>query len=149
MTFADEAMVFISRTSKAHHWKRSTARASACGVVLAGALALGGCYASTGYVEADFTPAYVEEYPQTYYDGHTVYLIDGRWYLRDSGTWVYLRREPPVLYRYRLGLGAHRYPSRHHHVHVHRAHRAHRVAPPPRRDEAPPARHAAPPAWRR
>lgn len=93
-----------------------------------------GCYASTrGYVVTDAPPAYIETYPSYYYEGRTVYLVDGRWYTRDRGHWVYYRREPPELYRYRTTV---------------------RVAPPAYR--APPARYerreyrrGAPPAYRR
>jgi hypothetical protein len=69
-------------------------------------------------VVAEAPPAYVETYPSYYYEGRTVYLVDGRWYTRDSGHWVYYRDEPPELYRYRSV----------------------RVAPPARRIGPPPAR---------
>ncbi|HET9931673.1 MAG TPA: hypothetical protein VFQ35_13325 [Polyangiaceae bacterium] len=71
-------------------------------VLLAAGATSSGCYARTqGYVVAEAPPAYVETYPSYYYEGRTVYLVDGRWYTRDSGHWVYYRHEPPELYRYR------------------------------------------------
>jgi hypothetical protein len=80
---------------------------SRSGLVLGATLSLGGCYARAGvepaYVETTYVPAHVERYPSYYYDGRTVYLIDGRWYYRQpGGRWVYYRREPPVLYRQRI-----------------------------------------------
>lgn len=88
-------------------------------VLLAAAALSSGCYARTqGYVVAEAPPAYVETYPSYYYEGRTVYWVDGRWYTRDSGHWVYYREEPPVLYRYRT---------------VHVAPPSRRFAPPPPR----------------
>jgi len=76
-------------------------------LALGTALSLGGCYASAraepAYVETTYVPARVETYPSYYYEGRTVYLIDGRWYYRQpAGTWVYYREEPPTLYRQRM-----------------------------------------------
>ncbi len=114
-------------------------RVLACsGLVLTGALSLGGCYARArvepAYVETTYVPAHVELYPSYRYEGRVVYLIDNRWYYRHSnGRWVYYREEPPVLYRQRMTI---------------------RQAPPaPRRVEAdryraPPPRQA-PPAYYR
>ena len=105
------------------------------GLVLAGALALGGCYADArvepAYVETTYVPAHVHVYPSYWYEGRTVYLIDGRWYFHHpSGRWVYYREEPPTLYRYRTTIRqAPPAPAR-------RAADPYR-APPPR--EAPPA----------
>ncbi|HEX6275325.1 MAG TPA: hypothetical protein VFZ53_19930 [Polyangiaceae bacterium] len=85
-------------------------RALSCsGLILAGALSAAGCYARArvepAYVETTYVPAHVDLYPSYYYEGRTVYLIDGRWYYRQpTGTWVYYRREPPVLYRQRLTI---------------------------------------------
>lgn len=93
-----------------------------------------GCYTHTrGYVVAEAPPAYVETYPSYYYDGRTVYWVDGRWYTRERGHWVYYRREPAELYRYRTTV---------------------RVAPPaygapPARYERREYRRDAPPAFRR
>jgi hypothetical protein len=79
------------------------------GLVLAATLSATGCYARAkvepAYVETTYVPAHVELYPSYYYEGRTVYLIDGRWYYRrPTGAWVYYRREPPVLYRQRLTI---------------------------------------------
>jgi hypothetical protein len=79
------------------------------GLVLVAAFSVAGCYARArvepAYVETTYVPARVETYPSYYYEGRTVYLIDGRWYYRQpSGAWVYYRREPPVLYRQRVTI---------------------------------------------
>jgi hypothetical protein len=75
-------------------------------LVLGAAVSLAGCYARArvepAYVETTYVPAHVHTYPSYYYEGRTVYLIDGRWYYRQpTGRWVYYRQEPPVLYRQR------------------------------------------------
>lgn len=71
--------------------------------LLFGALTLSACFASAhGYVVAESEPVYVDSYPHTYYEGHTVYLIDDRWYRRHRGRWVYYQDEPEPLHRYRL-----------------------------------------------
>ena len=104
----------------------TTIRAFSCGgLVLVAALSAAGCYARArvepAYVETTYVPAHVELYPSYYYEGRTVYLIDGRWYYRHpTGRWVYYRREPPVLYRQRTVIR-----------------------------QAPPARRAAPPTYYR
>lgn len=82
---------------------------SCCGLVLASAVSLGGCYAAAevepAYVETTYVPAHVHAYPHYYYEGRTVYLIDNRWYYRHAnGRWVYYRSEPPVLYRQRMTI---------------------------------------------
>jgi len=88
----------------------TTIRVLSCsGLVLVGALSVGGCYARAqvepAYVETTYVPAHVEVYPSYYYEGRTVYLIDGRWYYRHpTGSWVYYRTEPPVLYRQRISI---------------------------------------------
>jgi hypothetical protein len=85
-------------------------RAFSCsGLVLVGALSLTGCYARArvepAYVETTYVPARVDVYPNYYYEGRTVYLIDNRWYYRrPNGVWVYYRNEPPVLYRQRISV---------------------------------------------
>ncbi|MGC4087868.1 MAG: hypothetical protein QM756_08225 [Polyangiaceae bacterium] len=128
-------------------------------VLLLAGLASSGCYAhagARGYVVAESAPAYVETYPSYYYEGRTVYLVDGRWYTRDHGRWMYYRSEPRELYRYRTRVevapAAPRYERR-----VEVAPPApryeRRAAPPPRRYEpAPPPRgiepHRAPPPRR-
>jgi hypothetical protein len=62
---------------------------------------LSGCLAhGSAYVEAD-APADIEVYPSTYYEGHTVYLVGDRWYVRDHDRWAYYSQEPAPLYRYR------------------------------------------------
>ena len=111
------------------------------GLVLAGALSLGGCYARArvepAYVETTYVPAHVHVYPSYRYEGRVVYLIDGRWYFHHpSGAWVYYREEPPTLYRYRTTIRqAPPAPAR-------------RAAPAPDRYHAPPPREA-PPAYYR
>jgi hypothetical protein len=82
-------------------------RALTTGILVAAAVALGGCRVytepeyATGYVELTSAPADLSAYPSTYYDGHVVYLINDRWMYPDRGRWVYYRREPPALYRQR------------------------------------------------
>jgi hypothetical protein len=67
-----------------------------------------GCYATAGayteaeYVDVEVVPAHVEVYPHYYYQGRTVYLVDGHWYYRRGPHWVYYRQEPPELYRHRV-----------------------------------------------
>src|SRR5262245_42683168 len=64
-----------------------------------------GCYAeaTTGaVVHTEYVPAHVETYPHDYYEGHTVYLINDRWYYHDGSTWVYYRQEPEPLVRRRV-----------------------------------------------
>lgn len=39
----------------------------------------------------------IEVYPNTVYEGRTVYLYDDRWYYRDGSEWRYYRQEPPPL----------------------------------------------------
>lgn len=105
------------------------------GLVLVGAISLGGCYARAqvepAYVETTYVPTHVHVYPSYHYEGRVVYLIHGRWYFHHpSGAWVYYRKEPPTLYRYRTTIRqAPPAPPR-------RAAEPYR-APPPR--EAPPA----------
>ena len=84
---------------------------SCSGLVLVAALSATGCYARAGarvepaYVETTYVPARVDVYPNYYYEGRTVYLIDGHWYYRHpTGRWVYYREEPPVLYRQRMAI---------------------------------------------
>ena len=114
---------------------------SCCGLVLAGALSLGGCYAAAevepAYVETTYVPAHVHRYPHYYYEGRTVYLIDNRWYYRHSnGRWVYYRTEPEPLHRHRMTIRqAPPAPAR-------------QVAPAPTRHREHPPRHA-PPAYYR
>lgn len=80
-------------------------------LAVAGALALGapllvsGCYARVqgrapdrGYdVVVDQPGVRVEAYPYVVYDGTPVYWVDGRWYRRNGGGWVYYRQEPAYL----------------------------------------------------
>jgi len=78
--------------------------------VVLGAMSLGGCY---GYASTEPPPAYattevtsapavdIEAYPQTVYEGRTVYLYNNRWYYRNGDRWAYYRNEPPVLERHR------------------------------------------------
>jgi hypothetical protein len=39
----------------------------------------------------------IELYPNTIYEGRTVYLYNDRWYYRDGAAWRYYDREPPAL----------------------------------------------------
>jgi hypothetical protein len=70
------------------------------------ALGLTGCYAHAStepvWVEADYTPARIEAYPHTVYEGRVVYLVNDHWYTRERGRWVYYRVEPEPLYRQRV-----------------------------------------------
>lgn len=93
------------------------------------ALAAGGCYATAGayteaeYVDVEVVPAHVDLYPHYYYEGRTVYLVDGRWYYRRGPRWVYYREEPRALYRHRVHVErAPRAPDRHRSHHRRRAH---------------------------
>ncbi|HTU59091.1 MAG TPA: hypothetical protein VMF89_11670 [Polyangiales bacterium] len=73
-------------------------------VLLCAALSLAsGCFGTVrgGYVDVAYAPANYAAYPAYTYDGANVYFIDGRWYRHDHGRWVYYRREPSELYRYR------------------------------------------------
>jgi hypothetical protein len=67
-------------------------------------MALSGCHAEAGpgaaYVETA-PPVEIDTAPTYSYDGRTVYYVHDRWYTRDHGNWVYYRREPDTLYRYR------------------------------------------------
>ena len=44
----------------------------------------------------------IEVYPNTVYEGRTVYFYDNRWYYRDGARWRYYEQEP-------VGLAARRY----------------------------------------
>lgn len=105
-----------------------------------------GCYAHAepAYVEARVAPVYVDTYPRTYYEGRTVYLIDGHWYFQDRGRWVYYRREPEPLYRERVYIE--RAPRAPHRYHYERSYERGAVRPREPYYSAPPARHSAPPA---
>jgi hypothetical protein len=68
--------------------------------------AASGCFAEAhaGYpvavaeVEVVGTPPLViESYPSYYYEGRTVFMVDGGWYYNDGGHWNRYRREPEVL----------------------------------------------------
>lgn len=88
-------------------------RASLLLALLAGPVALGlsGCTVEAeppavgGYatVYAGAVPPDIYAYPHVYYDGGYAYLVGDQWYYPYGEQWVVLRREPPVLYRYRLG----------------------------------------------
>lgn len=55
-----------------------------------------------GYVEVTSAPvADIEVYPQTVYEGRTVYLYNDRWYYRQGSSWRYYRQEPPPLVQQR------------------------------------------------
>jgi hypothetical protein len=81
---------------------------------LAAVCALGatGCYAtvqpepiyagpSDVYVTAGVVPTDIYAYPRVRYGGTYVYYVDGRWYRPTARGWVYYRREPVELGRYR------------------------------------------------
>ena len=53
-------------------------------------------------VETEVVPVNVVTYPHYYYRGEVVYLVDGRWYARRGPRWVFYRREPRELARYRV-----------------------------------------------
>lgn len=120
------------------------------------ALGVGGCYAHAStepvWVEAEYTPARIEVYPHTVYEGRTVYLVNDHWYTRERGRWVYYRVEPEPLYRQRaIVQKAPPAPHRHgrprvvHERRGEREHRHHREADRVRErhhvHEAPPAMH--------
>jgi hypothetical protein len=42
-------------------------------------------------------PLLIDSYPWYYYEGRTVYLVDGGWYYRDGPRWNRYRREPEDL----------------------------------------------------
>ena len=72
---------------------------------------LGGCTVTTtrepvyaepvGYTETTAAPADYEAYPNTVYEGHTVFFVSGRWMFRDRDRWVSYRSEPPQLRQHR------------------------------------------------
>ena len=72
---------------------------------LVSVVALGGCYVHTrsepAYVETTAAPVEYDAYPQTYYEGHTVYYIGNRWGWREGGRWRYYDNEPVVLRHHR------------------------------------------------
>src|SRR4051812_15989967 len=72
--------------------------AAICGAVLLSAGALAGCSAEVapGPVAVDAYYGY-DYYPHTYYQGRTVYFIDGRWGYPQGDRWNYYRQEPPGL----------------------------------------------------
>jgi hypothetical protein len=94
-----------------------------------------------GYTEVTSSPAdaYYYSYPNTEYEGHPVYYVEGRWIYRDRDRWRAYREEPAPLYRYRTTVQqappAPRYPN---------------YGPPPARQYGPPqpAPETAPPATR-
>lgn len=52
--------------------------------------------------EVDTAPVInIETYPQTTYEGRTVYYYQDRWYFRNGPRWTYYRREPPALIEHR------------------------------------------------
>ena len=83
-------------------------------------VALSGCYVHARS-EPAYEPAYVEttsapvEYdapPATYYEGHTVVYVGGRWGWQEGNRWHYYDREPVELRRHRE-THMRRAPSRH------------------------------------
>lgn len=76
-------------------------------------LALSGCTVEAeppavgGYATlyAQDVPPDIYAYPHVYYDGGYAYLVGDQWFYPYAGRWVVLRREPPALYRYRVGYG--------------------------------------------
>jgi hypothetical protein len=52
--------------------------------------------------EVDTAPVVnIETYPQTIYEGRTVYYYQDRWYFRNGARWTYYRQEPPALMEHR------------------------------------------------
>jgi len=91
------------------------------------------------------TSAPVEDYsayPQTVYEGHTVYYVNNRWGYPHNGQFVYYRNEPPPLVRYRTQVRQ-APPARHDYDRRYEEHRGY-VQPSPY--GGPPA--SAPPAER-
>jgi hypothetical protein len=80
------------------------------------------------YVDVDFAPAHVEEYPHSVYEGRPVYYVDGRWYYQRGPRWAYYRDEPRPLVEYRARPAYHRHYvyERREREHEHRHHRHHR-----------------------
>jgi hypothetical protein len=71
-------------------------------VVLLAGCTVTGTTEPVGYAEVTSVPVDVYYgYPQTTYDGRTVYWVDNRWIYRDRDRWLYYRTEPPPLYHYR------------------------------------------------
>jgi hypothetical protein len=66
----------------------------------ASAVTVAGCAAT---VEPAYEPIpdNYYAYPSYYYDHHTVYLVNGRWYYPEQGRWYYYRDEPAELVRRR------------------------------------------------
>jgi hypothetical protein len=48
----------------------------------------------------------IELYPNTVYEGRTVYLYNDRWYYREGSAWRYYEREPPPLADHRARMHA-------------------------------------------
>ncbi len=77
------------------------------------ALTLSGCAVEAeppvvgGYatVYATDVPPDIYGYPRVYYGSDYAYLVGDQWFYPYAGRWVVLRREPPALYRYRIGYG--------------------------------------------
>lgn len=81
------------------------------------------------YAEVETAPPNIETYPQTVYEGRTVYLVNEHWYYRHGNHWAYYRQEPEYLVRQRSTVRhAPTAPVRGEHVHEHREER--REAPP-------------------
>jgi hypothetical protein len=72
---------------------------------LVSVVALGGCYvharSEPAYVETTSAPVEYDTYPATYYEGHTVFYVGGRWGWQDGGRWHYYDREPVELRHHR------------------------------------------------
>ena len=106
-------------------------------VFLAAALViLAACSVTTepAYAEVETAPPNIETYPQTVYEGRTVYLVNEHWYYRHGNHWAYYRQEPEYLVRQRSTVRhAPPAPAREHgreHEHEHGEER--REGPPPR-----------------
>jgi hypothetical protein len=65
----------------------------------------------------------IDVYPHVWFEGGYAYYVNDGWYYRSSGRWVRLRREPPLLARYRAEHVQHAPPARE------RAHRRRETAP--------------------
>lgn len=87
------------------------------------------CAGEADYVAVASPPVHYDVYPHTYYEGSEVYYIDGRWYRDDGHRWVYYRREPAELYRYRAHVRrapeAYDAPHHRHYEHGHYEHGHH------------------------
>jgi hypothetical protein len=80
------------------------------GTALAAVCLLPACYAEVtpdaAYVDAPAPAVDVSTYPQSQYQGQTVYLVNDHWYTRHGDKWAYYRTEPEELRRRRTTVQA-------------------------------------------